>query len=144
MVQRTQVAIIGSGPAGLLLGQLLLRAGIDTVILEARSRPYVEGRIRAGVLEPGTVRLLVECSLAVVSPLPSVRSRPLPPQLALRSLLQVTFISARTPTLKTASRVGVEACAGWAATDVSSARAARARSGRARRGVIAAQPRPGP
>lgn len=57
---RTQVAIIGSGPAGLLLGQLLHLAGVDTVILERRSRDYVEGRIRAGVLEQGTVDLLVE------------------------------------------------------------------------------------
>lgn len=55
---RTQVAIIGSGPAGLLLGELLHQAGIDTVILERRSRDYVLSRIRAGVLEDGTVRLL--------------------------------------------------------------------------------------
>jgi p-hydroxybenzoate 3-monooxygenase len=53
MVQRVQVAIIGSGPSGLLLGQLLHRAGIDTVIVEQRSREYVLGRIRAGVLEQG-------------------------------------------------------------------------------------------
>ncbi len=55
---RTQVAIIGSGPSGLLLGQLLHLAGIDTVILERRSREYVLGRIRAGVLEEGTVSML--------------------------------------------------------------------------------------
>ena len=55
---RTQVAIIGSGPSGLLLGQLLHHAGIDAVILEQRSREYVLSRIRAGVLEEGTVRLL--------------------------------------------------------------------------------------
>lgn len=55
---RTQVAIIGSGPSGLLLGQLLHLAGIDTIILERRSRDYVLGRIRAGVLEEGTVSLL--------------------------------------------------------------------------------------
>ena len=60
MAQRTQVAIIGSGPSGLLLGQLLTRAGIDNVILERRSRDYVLGRIRAGVLEQGTVGLLDE------------------------------------------------------------------------------------
>ena len=48
---RTQVAIIGSGPAGLLLGQLLHRAGIDNLILERRSADYVLSRIRAGVLE---------------------------------------------------------------------------------------------
>ncbi len=55
---RTQVAIIGSGPAGLLLGQLLQRAGIETVIVERKSRDYVLARIRAGVLEQGTVALL--------------------------------------------------------------------------------------
>ncbi len=55
---RVQVAIIGSGPAGLLLGQLLHLAGIDTIILERRSKEYVLGRIRAGLLEQGTVDLL--------------------------------------------------------------------------------------
>lgn len=55
---RTQVIIIGGGPAGLLLSQLLNRAGIATVILERQSRDYVLGRIRAGVLEHGTVQLL--------------------------------------------------------------------------------------
>ena len=55
---RTQVAIVGAGPAGLLLGQLLHRAGIDAVILEQRSPDYVLGRIRAGVLEQGTVDIL--------------------------------------------------------------------------------------
>ncbi|MCX7323421.1 MAG: 4-hydroxybenzoate 3-monooxygenase [Hyphomicrobiales bacterium] len=55
---RHQVVIIGSGPAGLLLGALLHRAGIDTLILERQSRDYVLGRIRAGVLEQGTVDLL--------------------------------------------------------------------------------------
>jgi len=55
---RTQVVIVGAGPAGLLLGQLLLRAGIDAVILERRSAEYVLGRIRAGVLEQGTVDVL--------------------------------------------------------------------------------------
>lgn len=57
---RTQVAIIGAGPSGLLLGQLLHRAGIETIILEQRSKDYVLGRIRAGVLEQGTVELLDE------------------------------------------------------------------------------------
>ena len=57
---RTQVAIIGSGPAGLLLGQLLLKAGVDNIILERRSRDYVLSRIRAGVLEQGTVAMLDE------------------------------------------------------------------------------------
>jgi p-hydroxybenzoate 3-monooxygenase len=60
---RTQVAIVGAGPAGLLLGRLLDRAGIDAVILEARSRQYVEARIRAGVLEQGTVDVLHEAGL---------------------------------------------------------------------------------
>jgi p-hydroxybenzoate 3-monooxygenase len=55
---RTQVAIIGAGPAGLLLGQLLHRAGVDNVILESRSQEYVLARVRAGVLESGTVALL--------------------------------------------------------------------------------------
>jgi p-hydroxybenzoate 3-monooxygenase len=60
---RTQVAIIGSGPAGLLLGQLLGRAGIDTIILERATREHVLSRIRAGVLERGTVRLLEEAGV---------------------------------------------------------------------------------
>jgi p-hydroxybenzoate 3-monooxygenase len=55
---RTQVAIIGAGPAGLLLAHLLWKAGVDCVILEQRSRLYVEARIRAGVLEQTTVDLL--------------------------------------------------------------------------------------
>jgi len=55
---RVQVVIVGSGPAGLLLGQLLARAGIETLILERQSRDYVLGRIRAGVIEPGAVGLL--------------------------------------------------------------------------------------
>ncbi len=55
---RTQVGIIGGGPAGLLLGQILHVAGIESVVLERRSRDYVLGRVRAGVLEQGTVDLL--------------------------------------------------------------------------------------
>jgi p-hydroxybenzoate 3-monooxygenase len=55
---KTQVAIIGAGPAGLLLGQLLTRAGIENIILEQRTAEYVLGRIRAGVLEQGTVDVL--------------------------------------------------------------------------------------
>lgn len=61
---RTQVAIIGAGPAGLLLGQLLYKAGIDHVILEQRSADYVLGRIRAGVLEQGSVELLEQAGVA--------------------------------------------------------------------------------
>jgi len=60
----TQVAIIGAGPSGLLLGQLLHKAGIDTVILERQTPEYVLGRIRAGVLEQGTVDLLREAGVA--------------------------------------------------------------------------------
>lgn len=60
---KTQVAIIGAGPSGLLLGQLLQRAGIDNVILERRSGEYVLSRIRAGVLEQGMVDLLREAGV---------------------------------------------------------------------------------
>jgi p-hydroxybenzoate 3-monooxygenase len=56
---RTQVGIVGAGPAGLMLARLLQLEGIEAVVLEARSREHVEGRIRAGVLEQGTVDLLV-------------------------------------------------------------------------------------
>src|SRR6202007_2546767 len=57
---RTKVAIIGAGPAGLLLGQLLHSYGIDNIILERHTPDYVLGRIRAGLLEEGTVKLLDE------------------------------------------------------------------------------------
>jgi len=60
---RTQVAIIGAGPAGLLLGRLLERHGIEAVILERRSGDYVLSRIRAGVLEHGTRELLNACGV---------------------------------------------------------------------------------
>ncbi|WP_317057541.1 4-hydroxybenzoate 3-monooxygenase [Roseovarius rhodophyticola] len=60
---RTQVAIIGGGPSGLLLGQLLHKSGIDTVILERQSRAHVLGRIRAGVLEAGLVNLMHEAGV---------------------------------------------------------------------------------
>jgi p-hydroxybenzoate 3-monooxygenase len=55
---RTQVGIVGAGPAGLLLSHLLHLQGIESIVLEARSRDYVENRIRAGVLEFGTEQLL--------------------------------------------------------------------------------------
>ena len=61
---RTQVVIVGGGPSGLLLGQLLHREGIDAVILERRSADYVLGRIRAGVLEQGTVDVLERAGVA--------------------------------------------------------------------------------
>src|SRR5437879_3653779 len=56
---RTQVAIVGAGPAGLVLSHLLARVGIESVVLEHRSRDYVERRVRAGLLEQRTVDLLV-------------------------------------------------------------------------------------
>ena len=63
---RVQVVIIGSGPSGLLLGQLLGNAGIETAILDRSSRAHILGRVRAGVLEEGTARLMdaagVPCS----------------------------------------------------------------------------------
>ena len=64
MPTRTQVVIVGAGPAGLLLGQLLHKEGIDTLILERRSADYVLGRIRAGVLESGTVDVLERAGVA--------------------------------------------------------------------------------
>ena len=60
---RTQVAIIGGGPAGLLLSHILHRNGIDSIVLERQSRAHVLSRIRAGVLEAGTVTLLREVGL---------------------------------------------------------------------------------
>lgn len=58
---QTQVAIIGAGPAGLLLSHLLGRYGVESVVLEARPREHVEARQRAGVLEQGTVDVLRGC-----------------------------------------------------------------------------------
>lgn len=60
---RTQVAIIGGGPSGLLLGQLLHQKGIETVILERKTKEYVLSRIRAGILETGMVQLLHEAGV---------------------------------------------------------------------------------
>ena len=60
---KTDVAIIGGGPSGLLLSQILNRAGIETVILERASRNHVLSRIRAGVLEAGTVEMLTEAGV---------------------------------------------------------------------------------
>ena len=60
---RTQVAIIGAGPAGLLLGQLLYKAGIDNIVVERQSGDYVLGRIRAGVLEQVTMDLLTRAGV---------------------------------------------------------------------------------
>ncbi len=60
---RTQVGIIGAGPAGLLLARLLQRLGIESIVIETRSRAYVESRIRAGVLEQGTVDTLIEAGV---------------------------------------------------------------------------------
>ena len=61
---RTKIVIVGSGPSGLLLGQLLSGIGVETVILERSSREHVLGRVRAGVLEQGTVELLEEAGAA--------------------------------------------------------------------------------
>ncbi|NKB32836.1 MAG: 4-hydroxybenzoate 3-monooxygenase [Pseudomonadales bacterium] len=60
---QTQIEIIGAGPAGLLLSHLLARKGIESIVLESKSREYVENRVRAGVLEQGTVNLLAEAGL---------------------------------------------------------------------------------
>ncbi|MDA8209814.1 MAG: 4-hydroxybenzoate 3-monooxygenase [Actinomycetota bacterium] len=60
----TQVGIIGAGPAGLVLGELLADAGIDNVVLESKDRHYVESRVRAGVLEQSTVELLDQHGLS--------------------------------------------------------------------------------
>ncbi len=62
-ILNTKVAIIGSGPAGLLLGQLLYKAGIDHILIEQRSAEYVAGRIRAGILEQVSVDLLTEAGV---------------------------------------------------------------------------------
>ena len=61
---RTQVLIIGGGPSGLLLSQLLEKKGIDTVVLERKTRDYVLGRIRAGILETGFVELMRQAGVS--------------------------------------------------------------------------------
>ncbi|MEM9330047.1 MAG: 4-hydroxybenzoate 3-monooxygenase [Pseudomonadota bacterium] len=63
-IRKTQVAIIGAGPAGLLLSHLLFKAGISSIVLERQTREHVEGRIRAGVLEWGSVEILREAGLS--------------------------------------------------------------------------------
>src|SRR5690349_19817599 len=60
---RTQVGIIGAGPAGLMLAFLLHRAGVDSIVVENRSRQYVQDRVRAGVLEQGTADLMRETGI---------------------------------------------------------------------------------
>src|SRR3954452_21508030 len=61
--EHTQVAIVGAGPAGMLLAHLLDREGVESVVIETRSEEYVAGRIRAGILEQSTVDLLTEVGL---------------------------------------------------------------------------------
>ncbi len=61
---RTQVGIVGAGPAGLILSHLLHLAGIDSIVIESQTRQHVEERIRAGVLEQGTVDLSTTPALA--------------------------------------------------------------------------------
>ncbi|OVZ57851.1 4-hydroxybenzoate 3-monooxygenase [Pigmentiphaga sp. NML080357] len=63
MIERTQVGIVGAGPAGLLLSHLLHREGIESIVFDSRSREHVQQRLRAGVLEQGTVDLLAEVGL---------------------------------------------------------------------------------
>jgi p-hydroxybenzoate 3-monooxygenase len=63
MAMRTQVGIVGGGPSGLLLARLLSLAGIEAVVLEKRTPEYLRGRVRAGLLEQGTVDLLVEAGV---------------------------------------------------------------------------------
>ena len=62
--ERTRVAIVGAGPAGMLLAHLLDREGVESVVIETRSEEYVASRIRAGILEQSTVDLLREVGLA--------------------------------------------------------------------------------
>ena len=61
---KTRICIIGAGPSGLLLAQLLAQAKIDTIVLDRKDRAYIEGRIRAGVLEHGTVTAMQDAGVA--------------------------------------------------------------------------------
>ncbi len=61
---RTQVGIVGAGPAGLMLSHLLHLEGIESIVIEAQNRSYIEGRVRAGVLEQGTVDLMRRAGVA--------------------------------------------------------------------------------
>jgi len=63
IIHKTQIGVVGAGPSGLLLSRLLALQGIDSIIVERQSRAYVEGRIRAGVLEQGTMDLLDEAQV---------------------------------------------------------------------------------
>ena len=74
-VKRTQVGIIGAGPAGLTLARLLSESGISTVVLEAKDREYVENRIRAGVLEKGSVVKDIKTSEATLKELEAYFSK---------------------------------------------------------------------
>ena len=66
---RTQVGIIGAGPAGLMLAHLLYLQGIESVVLESHSQEYIEHRVRAGVLEKGTADLIVRSGVGSMPPL---------------------------------------------------------------------------
>ena len=74
-MRSTQVAIVGAGPSGLLLSQLLSREGIDSVVLERESREHVQARIRAGLLEWTTVELLQEAEADTI-PAPELPEKP--------------------------------------------------------------------
>src|ERR1700744_999986 len=63
VINKTCVAIVGAGPSGLMLSQLLHRSGLDSIVIEHRSRDHVGSRIRAGLLETGTVELLTEAGV---------------------------------------------------------------------------------
>ena len=67
---RTNVVIVGGGPSGLLLSRLLSVDGIDNIVLEKQSEEHVIGRIRAGVLENGTIEMLEKACLLYTSPSP--------------------------------------------------------------------------